>query len=202
MRAFNGDYDEEFTRARIAEIRTLLDSAGRYRTGRGLRDRASRGLPQLTRPCSRRRRHLPADAGSGTGQGRWRGFPRGGAAPAPGGRPERRSGRVRSLPEHPSDIWTLQDWCPVAAQATRNGDPILIFWHFLYRGSFRPGGPTTAAVHCVARGHSHAQGWDRRAHEDLGLDRVARSVVISGCENDDLCFGDDVDEAVLVVDPP
>jgi hypothetical protein len=53
MRAFNGDYDEEFTRARIAEIRTLLDSAGRYRTGRGLRDRASRGLPQLTRPSER-----------------------------------------------------------------------------------------------------------------------------------------------------
>jgi ubiquinone/menaquinone biosynthesis C-methylase UbiE len=37
---------------------------------------------------------------------------------------------VRILPEHPSDIWTLQDWCPVAAQATRNGDPVLIFWHF------------------------------------------------------------------------
>jgi ubiquinone/menaquinone biosynthesis C-methylase UbiE len=37
---------------------------------------------------------------------------------------------VRILPEHPSDIWTLQDWCPVATQATRNGDPILIFWHF------------------------------------------------------------------------
>ena len=41
---------------------------------------------------------------------------------------------VRILPEHPSDIWTLQDWCPVATQATRNGDPILIFWHFLCRG--------------------------------------------------------------------
>jgi ubiquinone/menaquinone biosynthesis C-methylase UbiE len=37
---------------------------------------------------------------------------------------------VRILPEHPSDIWTLQDWCPVAAQAAKNGDPILIFWHF------------------------------------------------------------------------
>jgi len=37
---------------------------------------------------------------------------------------------VRILPEHPSDIWTLQGWCPAAAQATRNGDPILIFWHF------------------------------------------------------------------------
>jgi ubiquinone/menaquinone biosynthesis C-methylase UbiE len=37
---------------------------------------------------------------------------------------------VRILPDHPSDIWTLQDWCPVATQATRNGDPILIFWHF------------------------------------------------------------------------
>ncbi len=36
---------------------------------------------------------------------------------------------VRILPQHPSDIWTLQDWCPVAAQAARNGDPVLIFWH-------------------------------------------------------------------------
>src|ERR1700735_1921488 len=41
---------------------------------------------------------------------------------------------VRILPEPPSDIWTLQDWCPVATKATRNGDPILIFWHFLCRG--------------------------------------------------------------------
>ena len=37
---------------------------------------------------------------------------------------------VRILPDHPSDIWTLQDWCPVAAQAAKNGDPILIFWDF------------------------------------------------------------------------
>jgi hypothetical protein len=37
---------------------------------------------------------------------------------------------VRILPEHPSDIWTLQDWCPVATQAARNGDPVLIIWHF------------------------------------------------------------------------
>jgi ubiquinone/menaquinone biosynthesis C-methylase UbiE len=37
---------------------------------------------------------------------------------------------VRILPEHPSDIWTLQDWCPVATQATKNGEPILICWHF------------------------------------------------------------------------
>jgi ubiquinone/menaquinone biosynthesis C-methylase UbiE len=43
-----------------------------------------------------------------------------GEAPAP----------VRILPGHPSDIWTLQDWYPAAAQAARNGDPILIFWHF------------------------------------------------------------------------
>ena len=37
MRAFNGDYDEEFTRARIAEIRALLDSAGRLGEGAGTR---------------------------------------------------------------------------------------------------------------------------------------------------------------------
>jgi ubiquinone/menaquinone biosynthesis C-methylase UbiE len=37
---------------------------------------------------------------------------------------------ARVLPGHPSDIWTLQDWVPAAAQATRNGDPVLIFWHF------------------------------------------------------------------------
>jgi hypothetical protein len=28
------------------------------------------------------------------------------------------------------------------------------------------------------------------------------SVVVAGCEDDDFCFRDDVDEAVLVVDPP
>jgi ubiquinone/menaquinone biosynthesis C-methylase UbiE len=37
---------------------------------------------------------------------------------------------VRIVPEHPSDIWTLQDWYPAATQAARNGDPVLIFWHF------------------------------------------------------------------------
>ena len=34
------------------------------------------------------------------------------------------------------------------------------------------------------------------------LDRVVSSVVIAACEKDDLRFRDDVDEAVLVVDPP
>jgi len=43
---------------------------------------------------------------------------------------------VRIQPAHPSDIWTLQDWCPVATQAARNGDPVLIFWHF----QLMPGG--------------------------------------------------------------
>jgi hypothetical protein len=32
--------------------------------------------------------------------------------------------------------------------------------------------------------------------------RAVRSVVVASCEDDDLCFRDDVDEAVLVVDPP
>src|ERR1035441_1300890 len=31
---------------------------------------------------------------------------------------------------------------------------------------------------------------------------AARSVVVAGREDDDLCFSNDVDEAVLVVDPP
>jgi ubiquinone/menaquinone biosynthesis C-methylase UbiE len=44
--------------------------------------------------------------------------------------PDEAPAPVRILPEHPSDIWTLQDWCPVATQAARNGDPILIVWHF------------------------------------------------------------------------
>src|SRR5215471_16788545 len=34
------------------------------------------------------------------------------------------------------------------------------------------------------------------------LARALRSVVVTGCEDDDLCFRDDVDEAVLIVDPP
>jgi ubiquinone/menaquinone biosynthesis C-methylase UbiE len=36
----------------------------------------------------------------------------------------------RELPGHPSDIWTLQGWCPAAARAALNLNPILIFWHF------------------------------------------------------------------------
>ena len=31
---------------------------------------------------------------------------------------------------------------------------------------------------------------------------AVRSVVVAGREDDDLCFGDEVDEAVLVIDPP
>jgi ubiquinone/menaquinone biosynthesis C-methylase UbiE len=36
----------------------------------------------------------------------------------------------RVLPDHPSDIWTLRDWCPAAARAAINGDPCMITWHF------------------------------------------------------------------------
>jgi hypothetical protein len=32
--------------------------------------------------------------------------------------------------------------------------------------------------------------------------RVVRSVVVAGCEDDDLCLRDDVDETVLVVNAP
>ena len=41
----------------------------------------------------------------------------------------------RILPEHPSDIWTLGRWCPAAARAAHNGNPLLIFWHFQLAGS-------------------------------------------------------------------
>jgi ubiquinone/menaquinone biosynthesis C-methylase UbiE len=44
--------------------------------------------------------------------------------------PDEAPSPIRILPEHPSDIWTLQDWCPAATQAAKNGDPILIIWHF------------------------------------------------------------------------
>jgi len=36
----------------------------------------------------------------------------------------------RVLPKHPSDIWTLREWCPAAARAALAGSPCLIFWHF------------------------------------------------------------------------
>lgn len=36
----------------------------------------------------------------------------------------------RILPEHPSDIWTLQGWCRVAARTASAGNPLLIVWHF------------------------------------------------------------------------
>lgn len=36
--------------------------------------------------------------------------------------------RVR--PEHPSDIWALRGWYPVAYRAASNGNPMLIFWDF------------------------------------------------------------------------
>jgi ubiquinone/menaquinone biosynthesis C-methylase UbiE len=37
---------------------------------------------------------------------------------------------TRVLPDHPSDIWTLREWCPAAARAALGGEPILISWHF------------------------------------------------------------------------
>jgi SAM-dependent methyltransferase len=37
MKAFNGDYDREFTQARLAEVRALLDSAGQIGEGRATR---------------------------------------------------------------------------------------------------------------------------------------------------------------------
>jgi len=44
--------------------------------------------------------------------------------PADAGEPE------RILPDHPSDIWTLREWCPAAHRAALSGSPLLIFWHF------------------------------------------------------------------------
>src|SRR5690349_3966883 len=34
MLAFNGDYDRDFTEARLAEVRAMLDSPGQFGTGR------------------------------------------------------------------------------------------------------------------------------------------------------------------------
>jgi len=63
----------------------------------------------------------------------------------------------------------------------------------------------------LVTGGTRGQGWSGtggRNHRPFGEknfncpERAVRSVVIASCEDDDLCFGDDVDEAVLVVDPP
>jgi SAM-dependent methyltransferase len=32
--------------------------------------------------------------------------------------------------DHPSDIWTLQQWCPAATNAVYRGMPVAIIWHF------------------------------------------------------------------------
>lgn len=32
--------------------------------------------------------------------------------------------------DHPSDIWSLQKWCPDAANAFYRGTPVAIVWHF------------------------------------------------------------------------
>ena len=65
-------------------------------------------------------------------------------------------------------------------------------------------------VLCSNTGMATSMGWSGtggRNHGPFGEktfncpDRVVRSVVVASCEDDDLCFGDDVDEAVLVVDP-
>jgi SAM-dependent methyltransferase len=32
--------------------------------------------------------------------------------------------------DHPSDIWSLQKWCPQAANACYRGTPVVIIWHF------------------------------------------------------------------------
>ena len=36
----------------------------------------------------------------------------------------------RIRPDHPSDIWTLQTWCPAAYRAAYGGSPLMIFWKF------------------------------------------------------------------------
>jgi len=36
----------------------------------------------------------------------------------------------RTLPPHPSDIWTLRGWYPEAASAALSGNPLMIFWDF------------------------------------------------------------------------
>jgi hypothetical protein len=33
-------------------------------------------------------------------------------------------------PAHPADIWSLQQWCPAAADAVFRDAPMAIVWHF------------------------------------------------------------------------
>ena len=70
--------------------------------------------------------------------------------------------------------------------------------------------PSARSEHPAAGLASRGRGWSGtggRNHGPFGEkifncpDRAVRSVVVASCEDDDLCFGDDVDEAVLVVDP-
>jgi len=49
----------------------------------------------------------------------------------------------RIRPDHPSDIWTLQTWCPAAFRAAYGGSPLMIFWKFQRAESLpvTPGNP-------------------------------------------------------------
>jgi hypothetical protein len=57
LRAYNGEYDREFTEARIAEIRAMLDCASEFGDGAtGPPDHGGRGLRRLGRVLRRAER--------------------------------------------------------------------------------------------------------------------------------------------------
>jgi hypothetical protein len=64
----------------------------------------------------------------------------------------------------------------------------------------RAPGAGVPKIICHPDGTDHGAAIAPRLHD--ALCRVASSVAVSGCEDDDLCFRDDVDEAMLVVNPP
>lgn len=206
LRAFDGDYDRDFTEARLAEIRTLLDSAdwlgggaethpitaaAGYRAWASDYDQAGNRLIDLEQPYVRAILDgLPPgtalDAACGTGRHTEYlaalghtvigvdGSPEmlaAARAKIPGG--EFREGDLHHLPvpdehvdvvvcalalthvpelspvlaeftrvlrpgatppeapvSHPSDIWSLQRWCPAATNASYRNTPVAIIWHF------------------------------------------------------------------------
>jgi hypothetical protein len=146
LRAFNGEYDRDFTEARLAEIRALLESAGQF--GDGVTTRAVlRPGGHLVISDSRMDYTLVnalPDGGCGYLPHYNRFTSEYLTAALPLGLQVRRCEELRSprrdpssarsperlLPDHPSDIWMLQAWVPAASVAAHNGNPMLIFWHF------------------------------------------------------------------------
>jgi hypothetical protein len=139
LRAFAGEYDREFTQARLVEVRRLLESADNLGDGAVVEAACSSApacLPCRSPDMTGRRR--TSRTGCTARATTW-------PPHSPGLQvrrcieptyademvaPDSKSLELTRGPGEPPNAWALQTWAPTATNAAYRGNPVAIVWHF------------------------------------------------------------------------